>query len=465
VTAGAFTVTAGDVAAATGGRLTAGSPDRAIDGFSIDSRTVAAGDLFFAIRGGRFDGHAFVGTAFERGACGAVVSEPAAVELAERIVVMVGDTTRALQDLARDVRRRSGSRVVAITGSAGKTTTKEVTAEFLAARYRVFRNRGNLNNHIGLPLSLLELRARPEVAVVELGMNHAGEIRTLVGISEPDVRVWTLVAEVHSEFFASIDAIADAKAEILERASAGTMLVANANDARIMARARLFEGRLRTFGIETGADVAAWQVRDLGLDGMQADVSTPAGDFPLETPLVGRGNLANVLAATAVALEFGIPIAAIAERTARLRPAKHRGEILRTTHGITIVDDVYNSNPAAVEQALDVFRRTPEERRVAILGEMLELGGRSIPLHEETGRAAAAARLRRLVTVGGEAARALGRAAADAGLGSAAIEHFTTSEEAADAAPRLVQPGDVVLVKGSRGVRMERIVQRLAELA
>ena len=173
------------------------------------------------------------------------------------LLIEVGDTTRALQDLARDVRRRSGARVVAITGSAGKTTTKEVIAEFLSARFDVFRNKGNLNNHIGLPLSLLELRARPQVAVVELGMNHAGEISTLVGIAEPDVRVWTNVGDAHLGFFASPDAIADAKAEILEAADRSHVLVANANDPRIMERAARFPGRVVTFGIETDADVRA----------------------------------------------------------------------------------------------------------------------------------------------------------------------------------------------------------------
>ena len=236
------------------GRVT-GDPAREFAGVSIDTRTLAASELFFAIRGERFDGADFAGVAIDAGAAGVVVPRGRGRDLAAReggqplsVVFEVDDTTVALQALARAVRRASGAKVVAITGSAGKTTTKEVTSEFLETRYRVIRNRGNLNNHIGLPLSLLELRHRPEMAVVELGMNHAGEISTLVGVAEPDVRVWTNVGEAHLGFFASMDAIAEAKAEILEGASSSTILVANADDERVARWARRFGGRLLTFG-------------------------------------------------------------------------------------------------------------------------------------------------------------------------------------------------------------------------
>ena len=227
------------IAAAIAGAIVAGDRRRAFTGVSIDTRTLKPGDLFIAIRGDRFDGADFAPAAIEAGAAGVVVprgrSSPYAgrdVNAAGTAVIEVDDTTAALQALGHAVRVESGAKVVAITGSAGKTTTKEITAEFLAARYRVIRNRGNFNNHIGLPLSLIELRERPEIAVVELGMNHAGEISTLVRIADPDVRVWTNVGEAHLGFFASIDAIADAKAEILERATAASVLVANADDDR-----------------------------------------------------------------------------------------------------------------------------------------------------------------------------------------------------------------------------------------
>lgn len=460
-------LTAGEVAAAVGGRLGAGQATDPIRGMSIDSRALSPGQLFFAIRGQRFDGHAFVAAALKQGACGVVVSETAAVPAPEAsrpvaIRIVVDDTTRALQRLAQHIRRASGAQVVAITGSIGKTTTKELAAEVLAARYRVFRNPGNLNNHIGLPLSLLELRARPEIAVVELGMSRAGEISTLMVIAEPEVRVWTNVAEAHAEFFDSIEAIADAKAEIMNGATAESVLVANADDPRVMARARAFPGRVTTFGIETAAEVAATDVRDLGLDGSEAVVRTPAGTATLRSPLLGRGHLANVLASTAVALHFQIPLDTIVRRVAAFGPPRRRGEVLRLQGGVTLIDDSYNSSPAALRCALEAIREvTPRGRRVAILGEMLELGPRSEVFHEECGRVAAAVGLDCLVTVGGRPAKALAAAAVGAGMTRASVRHVATSPAAADAAVELVRSGDLVLVKGSRGLQTDIVVERL----
>ena len=455
-------LTAGDVAAATGGRLVAGQPSAPIGRIGIDSRTVGPGDFFVAIRGERFDGHDFVGRAFAAGAAGALVERAAAAPADGRLLIEVADTTRGLQAMARAVRRRSGARVVAITGSAGKTTTKEVCAGLLAERYRVFRNKGNLNNHIGLPLSLLELREGPDVAVVELGMNHPGEIRTLVGIAEPEVRVWTNVGDAHIGFFASADAIADAKAEILEQAAPGAVLVANADDPRVTSRIGRFAGRTVTFGIERPADVRASAVRLLGLDGVQADVETPAGGFRLESPLLGLGNLANVLAATAVAVTFDVPVEAIAARVARLEPASHRGELLRLPGGLTLIDDSYNSSPAALKRSLEtVAAASGSARKVAVLGEMLELGAHAPALHRECGAAARAAGLDLLVAVGSGAAADLAAAAVAAGMPAAAVAHVPDREAAIAETLRRVRPGDLVLVKGSRGIGLDAVVERL----
>ena len=464
---GTVTLTAGQVARASGGELLQGDPCQAIGRVSIDSRSLAPGDFFVAIRGERFDGHQFVGAALARGAAGALVDtlppEVAAPggDLAPA-VIRAGDTTAALQQVARDVRRRAACQVVAITGSAGKTTTKEVTAAFLSTRYRVFRNKGNLNNHIGLPISLLELRETPDVAVVELGMNHAGEIRTLVGIAEPDIRVWTNVGDAHLGFFESADSIADAKGEILEAATSETRLVANANDPRIMSRIGAFPGRVTTFGIDVAADVEAREVQALGLDGMAAVVRTPVGSAQLRTPLLGTGNLANVLAAMAVAIGLGVPLDDIVSVAATLGPAAHRGELLRLPGGVTIVDDSYNSSPAALRRALETIGvATGSARKAAVLGEMLELGEHSPRLHEESGRAAAAAGLHWLVTVGGAPAKAMAEAAIGAGLSASVVRHLPTREDAAAAVLSLVRPGDLVLVKGSRGIGTDLIVDRL----
>jgi UDP-N-acetylmuramoyl-tripeptide--D-alanyl-D-alanine ligase len=355
--------------------------------------------------------------------------------------------------------------VIAITGSAGKTTTKELTAEFLAGTRTVFRNRGNLNNHIGLPLSLLELRTRPDVAVVELGMNRPGEIRTLVGIAEPEVRVWTNVGDAHLGFFASADAIADAKAEILEQARPQDLLVFNADDERIQSRAQWFGGRVLTFGVSDRAQVRASAVRHRGLEGMSAIVSSPAGTFEIDTPLLGSGNLLNVLAAAAVAIDMGVPPTEIAARAASLRPAARRGELLRLPGGVTLIDDSYNSSPAALKRSLEtVAAATGSARKLAVLGEMLELGEHSVRLHEESGLAAAAAGLEVLITVGGEAAARMADAARAAGV--PAVVHAAHSDEATRVALQRVRPGDLVLVKGSRGIRTDVVVDRLkAEFA
>jgi UDP-N-acetylmuramoyl-tripeptide--D-alanyl-D-alanine ligase len=445
--------------------------DCEFSGVSIDTRTLAPGELFVAIRGSRFDGADFIDAAIGAGAAGVVIErgrfrEPVVESKGQAgtsaVVIEVADALGALQALARSIRRESGARVVAITGSAGKTTTKEVTAEFLAPRYRVMRNRGNLNNHIGLPLSLIDLRQRPDVAVVELGMNHAGEISTLVHIAEPEVRVWTNVGEAHLGFFSSVEGIADAKSEILEGATASTLLVANADDDRIGRRISRFAGRVVTFGITSDADVRATSVRGRGIDGTEAVVTTPRGSFGLATPLIGYGNLANILAAAAVAIEFDVPLPAIAERAARLTPPAHRGEVLRLADGIVVIDDSYNANPTATARALDVLAdATAQSRRVAVLGEMLELGDRSVALHEDIGRAAALLKVDSLVAIGGPSARALSEAATAAGMSRGRVRYFATSEEAADAVAGIVEPGDLVLVKGSRGIRTDRVVERL----
>lgn len=461
--AGPVVLRADELAAAAHGRLAAGSTTAAPGGFSIDSRRIRSGDMFLAIRGDRVDGHRFVSEALEKGAAGVIVSDISALPPRHAaIVIVVDDTVAALQGIARLVRRRSAARVVAITGSVGKTTTKELTAVLLGARYRVYRNEGNLNNHIGLPLSLLELRHRPEVAVVELGMNHAGEIRRLVQVAEPEIRVWTNVEEVHAAFFDSIEAIADAKAEVLEGATTDTELVVNAADPRVMARVGGFAGRVTTFGVATTADVRATELADLGLDGARALVHTPAGHGALRTSLLGEGNVANALAAIAVALRFQIPLDTLLAAVASFRAQARRGEITRLSEGVTVVDDSYNSNPTALLGTLrTVGRDTAHTRRVAVLGEMLELGDRAALLHRACGVAAVEAGFTRVVVVGGAAAESLAAGARAAGLPAGSVTTCATSEAAVEAVSALAHSGDLVLVKGSRGIRTDRVVDRL----
>ena len=461
-----FDLTAQWMADVTGGRLVAGNPDAVATGVSIDTRTLAPGALYVALRGERHDGHAFVSAALAAGASGVLVSDPSnAASPGDAFVIVVDDTTVALQMLGREIRRRSAAIVVAITGSAGKTTTKELTAALLGTKFDVFRNHGNLNNHIGLPLSLTELHSGPDVAVVELGMNHKGEISTLVGLAEPEIRVWTNVGNAHIGFFASRDDIADAKAEILERARATDLLVANADDDAVMARAAAFQGRVVTFGVSQPAAIRAINIVARGIDGTSATIVTPVATFDVTLPLVGRGNLMNALAAVAVAIELDVPVADIAARIGTLAPASHRGEVRRLANGVTVVDDSYNSSPAALLLSLEALAATDTERRAAVLGEMLELGAHAQTLHEECGRAAAASNLAWLITVGGDPARAMADAAVGAGMAADSVTHVPTAGDAAGAALSRVRPGDVVLVKGSRGIGVDHVVARLEEEA
>ena len=452
------------VADAVRGRITSGDPEAEVGNVVTDTRTLQAGDFLVALRGPRFDAHDFVADAIAKGASGAIVEggrSPRAEAGAG--IVEVEDTLRALQDLAHAVRVEAGTKVVAIKGSAGKTTTKEAIAELLSTRFRVVKNKGNLNNHIGLPISLMQLRRRPDVAVMELGMNHAGEISTLVAIAEPDVRVWTNVGDAHLGFFASPDAIADAKAEILERAGRDQVLVCNADDARVMARVGGFAGRTLTFGTADGATVRAADVEDRGVEGMRARMRTPAGERVIETPLLGRGNLSNVLAAAAVALDSGIALDEIVAATARLQPADRRGAVRRLRDRITLVDDSYNSSPSALRRALEVVASDRDaSRKVAVLGEMLELGEHATRLHEESGRAAADSGVSVLFTIGGAPARVMADAAIAAGMPGSAVTHFDKSDAAASVIAAAVHAGDLVLVKGSRGTRTDVVADRIA---
>ena len=375
------------------------------------------------------------------------------------MVVEVPDTTLALQRMGRAMRRKSGARLVAITGSAGKTTTKEVAAAFLALRHRTFRNRGNLNNHIGLPLSLLELGRdgeTPAMAVVELGMSAPGEIPH----ADRDRRARRARLDQRRRGAPGALPVGRGDCRRQGRDPRGRrrrrVLVANAGDARVMARAARFAGRTVTFDLDRPADVSATHIESRGVAGMAADVATTEGTVRLETPLVGRGNLANVLAALAVGLDAGVPLDAMAARAATLAPPSHRGEVRALASGVTVIDDTYNANPLAVERALDVLgAETGAARRVAVLGEMLELGPDRPALHAASAapprRAGLAAWSRWAATRPRAGPRRAGRRAAPR-----AVRHAATSEEAAEIVAGLVRPGDVVLVKGSRGIRLER---------
>ncbi|HET7292029.1 MAG TPA: UDP-N-acetylmuramoyl-tripeptide--D-alanyl-D-alanine ligase [Vicinamibacteria bacterium] len=441
-----------DVAAITGGRLVQGSPVAPYAGVSIDSRTLRKEELFFAIAGPRFDGHDFVDDAARRGAAAAVVHRD--VPGAGLPLVRVADTATALQALGRETRRRAAIRVVAITGSVGKTTTKEMAAALLAKRGPVLKTEGNLNNRYGLPLTLLRLQARHAAAALELGMSAPGELRVLAGIAQPDVAVITRIAPVHLEFFASLEAIADAKAEILEGLRPDGTAVLNGDDPLQRARGAR-PGRVVWFGHDRRLDVSAENWRGSAA-GMRFDLVIEGKKHDVALPLAGAHFVENFLAAAAAVWALGVPPETIAATAHDLAPARHRGELLRLGEDVVVVDDCYNSNPVAVEAALDALKLAGERRRVAILGDMLELGATGPALHRKAGeRAAATARL--VVGVGPLAAELVAGAAPHA-----ETRHYADAAAAAAAVAELVQPGDAVLVKGSRGVGLESVVEALS---
>ncbi|PYQ05063.1 MAG: hypothetical protein DMF83_16545 [Acidobacteria bacterium] len=451
-----------DVATATGGRLRARPARLDLTGVSIDSRTVRPGEVFFAIAGPRFDGHDFLLAAAAAGAAAAVVHRDVAAPPALGLV-RVEDTTRALSDLARHVRTTANVPVVAITGSAGKTTTKEMTAALLATRGPVLKTEGNLNNQYGLPLSLLRLATEHTAAVLELGMSAAGELRALTGLARPDVAVITMVAPVHLEFFDSVEAIAAAKAEILEGLGADGAAVLNADDplVRAIGEGRIgkpYRGQRIWFGRDRRYDVSAENWRGT-VHGMRFDLRLGRESVDVALPLPGPHFLSNFLAAAAVAHHLGIGADAIARAALDMKPARHRGQVLVLGQGVTLLDDCYNSNPAAVEAAVVALGMAAPGRRVAFLGDMLELGAAGPDLHRQTGERVASG-LQALVAAGPLAAHFL-EGARRAGLEDDALASFPDSAAAAAAAPRLVRPGDAVLVKGSRGARMEAVVDAL----
>ena len=445
------------LSATRGGLERAAASGTRLAGVSIDSRTVAAGELFVAIAGPRFDGHDFLAAAAGRGAAAALVHRP--VEAPGGLaVIRVEDTTRALADLARHVRLSSPAAVVAVTGSAGKTTTKEMAARLLSARGPVLKTEGNLNNRYGLPLTLLRLEPGHRFAALELGMSAPGELRELTGIALPDVAVITNVAPVHLEFFASVDEIAAAKAEILEGLRPGGAAVLNGDDPRLRRVGEALRGEVVWFGRDRRFDVSAERWRGT-VHGMRFDLRLGGRTVEIALPLPGPHFVTNFLAAAAAAHRLGVDPEEMAQAAAQMKPAARRGQVVSLGDGITLLDDSYNSNPVAVDSAVAALSLAPARRRVAFLGDMLELGPRGPELHRETG-GRVAFRLDVLAGVG-TLARGFLEGALAAGMDPPAVHAFPDAAAAAAAATELVRPGDAVLVKGSRGVRMETVVEAL----
>ncbi|HYL85957.1 MAG TPA: UDP-N-acetylmuramoyl-tripeptide--D-alanyl-D-alanine ligase [Candidatus Angelobacter sp.] len=455
------------VAGALGTRPGAGlDPLARLAGVSIDSRTVRAGELFVAIHGPRHDGHDHVADALEKGALAAVVAEAQIARYPGTVsarCIAVADTFEALKQLARSVREAWGGKIAGVTGSVGKTTTKEILAALLGAKLRVLKSEGNFNNEYGLPLTLLRLEETDQAAVLEMGMSRRGELARLAAIARPDVGVVTRVAPAHLEFFSSVDEIALAKRELIEGLNGrGSTAVLNADDPRVAAFGAYAPGRVLTYGIEKPAFFMAQQIEDRGALGSAFDYVSPEGRVRLDLTVPGKHAIANALAALAAASVWGIGAAEAQHVLRSLRAPAMRGELLRFSNGAALINDSYNSSPAALQAMTELLAATPNfQRRILAAGEMRELGTASADLHREAGKfAAKTEKIEWIVGVSGDAAQIVEGAVA-AGFPRARTKFFATPQEAAEFLGDLVKTGDLLLVKGSRGVKMEQIVEAL----
>jgi UDP-N-acetylmuramoyl-tripeptide--D-alanyl-D-alanine ligase len=448
-----------EIARIAGGRIRQGSPALSFEVYGIDSRLAAAGELFFAIVGER-DGHDFVTAAAGQGAAGAVVSRPVAVPDPHFGLVEVGDTVAALHAVARSVLAANPVKVVGITGSVGKTTTKEFTAELLSSRFRVLRSYGNFNNHLGLALSLLRLEPGHEAAVLEMGMSAPGEIRTLTSIAPPDVAVITNIHPVHLQFFKGMEDIALAKKEILDGANKGATAVLNGDAPLVMKIADGWQGPKVTFGLSPACDVRAEDVRRKGYRGLEFLLAFGQEKKKVDFPFINESSVPNFLAAAAVCRAFGLSLEEIQTKVSGLKPISMRGILLDLHGGIRLYDDSYNSNPRALEAVLKSLGALPAPRKVAVLGDMLELGEDEGEFHSQAGAAVVRWGWDVLVTAGALAA-CIAAEAETAGMPRAKILTFPDSRAAAERINGIVRDGDLVLVKGSRAMKMEIIVDRL----
>lgn len=438
--------------------------ERTVKGYSIDSRTLEPGDLFFAVRGARLDGHDFVATAAERGAAAAVVAAARAATLPDTALsvplLLCEDPLFALQSLAAHVRRQWGRRVIGVTGSAGKTTTKDAIATALSAKFNVLKSHGNLNNAFGMPLQLLRLEPEHEFAVIEMGMNHPGEIAALARVAAPDWGVVTNVGTAHIENFPDGQAgIARAKFELVEALPATGVAFLNCSDPYVSQFGRDFPGKVIYFGSGPCADPQMVAVTE-DQSGLHVCYRANNHGGWMTLHLLGAHNGINAMAGLAVALEAGVELDAAVRELESLTPGEKRGEVLEVG-GAILLNDCYNSNPEALRSMIRTLAARPAGRRILVAGEMLELGEYGPSLHAACGKAAAEAGLDYVVGVGGNAEH-LASAACAAGVTSLFLPD---AEAAGKWLQANLREGDVVLIKGSRGVRLERAVQVLTGAA
>ena len=459
-----------DCLQAVQGELLKGSEECGFRGVSIDSRTVKADELFFCIRGDRFDGHDFLADALKKNAAGIVLSQPAKLPDAVAnppgesgpFIIRVSDTLNALQELARFYRKQIPVRVVGVTGTNGKSTTKEMIAAIAETRFKTLKTQGNLNNHIGLPLSVLKMDRDHEVAVLEMGMSAAGEIRRLAEIAQPDIGLITNISAAHLVELKSVQHIQAAKGELFEALGDAHTAIVNADDPLVLELARSLKARTITFAIDNAADVRAGDIRPLANDGFDFSVRLFDTEFPLRLPFLGSCNIYNALAAMAAGHSLGVPAEDMAAGLHNCRRMPQRYEIIQH-NSMTLINDAYNANPISMMESLKTLSNyATRGRRMFVIGDMLELGDQGRSAHLQLGREIAGRPIDLLVTVG-ELAALAAQGAREQGMENGRVVALATREEAIAYLKKNTRADDCLLFKGSRGAAMERVLHGLIE--
>jgi len=451
------------IAEALQGQIKRGNPETEYQGISTDSRSVKAGEIFLALKGDIFDGHNFIDEVITKGALGVIVQSGTFVAPDRQglIVIEVNDTLYALGECAAQYRRRYNIPIVAVTGSNGKTTTKEMIASILSIKKRVLKNQGNLNNVIGLPLSLLKLSCDHDVGVFELGMNRKGEIARLTKIARPTVGIVTNVGPVHLEYLKTIDDVAEAKGELFKNLPSGATAIINRDDPIIEKLSSKFSGKKITFGIRNHGDVTAKNIFAMGTDGIRFDLVIREKTFPVFLPMVGEHNVMNALAAAGAVIALGEHPVIIPEGLKNFRNLSLRQQLIALPEGITIINDTYNANPVSMKKALATFSVLKgASRGIVILGDMLELGRHANVHHWELGEEVAKTDVSFLLLMG-EFSSQVREGACHGGLPSPAIFIGKTHQELVVFLRNVLSHGDWILVKGSRRMAMEKVIEGL----
>ena len=453
------------------GDWVSGKHQTILRGLSTDSRTIGAGELFWALNGEQYDGHDFVGRAIERGAAGIVVqkdywkseggkNKSLTSGFPDPVIITVNNTLQALGDLARWWRQQHDVQLVAITGSAGKTTTKEMAASILELSQETLKNQGNFNNLIGLPLTIVQLNERYRRAVLEMGMNHPGEIARLTDIADPDVGVITNVGMVHLEGLGDLEGVARAKVELVERLSSRGKVILNGDDELLVKTASIFRKDALLFGLGEKNHVRAHRIRNLGKEGISFDLQYQGDSWPVRTKVPGVQNVLNSLAAASACLCLNEPPENIVEGLARFSGIKGRFAVIHLLGGVTVVDDTYNANPLSLKAALESVEALTDKgsRIIVALGEMMELGDATVRAHQEAGQRVAELGTYHFLAIG-EHAHDMTRGAVKAGMQKKHAQVVRTHEEMVKRIREEMREGDLIFLKASRRMALEKVVE------